>query len=1228
MARGRSTAEDFRLARLARTRYSLADLTLAADLATARTIAARVNAGRTAAAPGGGGVVKPAAARRTPPSARGVAIAEPETEPPLTAGQLHAAGILVAILGRLVDRYRADADPEALVAADAWLRERLGNGPLRTAVGAFVREFPARLAVPETPDPPSAIAQLLLLASLDENTAVDPFRELVDLRAVREGRTLTTVADALEGFFAGRPGFGPEGRSLVELLRQPAAAAPGSLADQLRWIRSNWAGLFGGVLDDLLDKLLVALDVLAEERLSADRAWFAAHDAGAGGPAEVYRYDPGEEERFSVDRDWMPRLVLIAKSTYVWLDQLSRRYGRDIRTLDAVPDEELDRLARWGITGLWLIGLWERRPPRSGSSGCAATPRPSPRRIPSTTTDRRGPGWRRRPWPASAIEPWPRGIRLASDMVPNHMGIDSRWVIEHPDWFLSLPRAARSRRTRSTGRTCRPTSASGSSSRTTTTTPPTRRSCSSGSIAGRATSATSTTATTGRASRGTTRPSSTTPGPRSARRSSRRSSTWPASSRSSASTPRWSLAKKHVERLWYPEPGQGGAIPSRAGHGMTRAEFDRAMPHEFWREVVDRVAAEVPGTLLLAEAFWLLEGYFVRTLGMHRVYNSAFMNMLRDETQRRLPAGHPEHPRVRPRHPRPVRQLHEQPGRADRRRPVRVRRQVLRGRGADGDPARAAHVRPRPDRGLHREVRDGVPPAPSSTSRSTRACWPTTNGRSSRSSIAGPASPGRTGSGCTTSSPRTAASTRTYSPIPMSGRAASARWSSITTGTRTTKGTIRESVGFNAREGDGERRMRRESLAEGLGLSGREDRWLRIRDAMTGLEGLRWSAGRPRRLAESSCGAYRCLVLVDLEELGDAPDRPVSKLAAELGDGWIPSIDEALLGIALRPVHAALRKRLATALAAVPATPAGPSKAVKRSKAVKPGAVSHPGTTAADPARRAAILATAVSVLDGEPFDDRRLWPVVADALGSAGLDHLDAERGTGVVRGLVLAGRRHARSTTRMSPAGSPTRSWVRHCRSTRPTVFAGSSREAFVDLVGTVGRLVDAAGPSGGDPDRAGPRSSPGPRPPATGSIAGSTLRSRPSSRTSRRSSGHRCSAVAHDRLEMAPVDEAGRLTETTGQGPRDTARRLPERRRPPRPAAADVDLQVPHRHRTDEVGRQLGRRQRAPGCTCCAPRLPPGSRRRPSARTASSSVIGPPWASPAWIRTSMIALVTARR
>jgi hypothetical protein len=55
------------------------------------------------------------------------------------------------------------------------------------------------------------------------------------------------------------------------------------------------------------------------------------------------------------------------------------------------------------------------------------------------------------------------------------------------------------------------------------------------------------------------------------------------------------------------------------------------MPNEFWREVVDRINETMPNVLLLAEAFWLMEGYFVRTLGMHRVYNSAFMHMMMKE---------------------------------------------------------------------------------------------------------------------------------------------------------------------------------------------------------------------------------------------------------------------------------------------------------------------------------------------------------------------------------------------------------------------------------------------------------------------------------------------------------------------------------------------------------------------------------------------------------------------
>src|SRR5690606_1745554 len=42
------------------------------------------------------------------------------------------------------------------------------------------------------------------------------------------------------------------------------------------------------------------------------------------------------------------------------------------------------------------------------------------------------------------------------------------------------------------------------------------------------------------------------------------------------------LAKKHYQRLWFPQPGDGGAIPSRAECGLTKEQFDAAFPKEFW----------------------------------------------------------------------------------------------------------------------------------------------------------------------------------------------------------------------------------------------------------------------------------------------------------------------------------------------------------------------------------------------------------------------------------------------------------------------------------------------------------------------------------------------------------------------------------------------------------------------------------------------------------------------
>jgi len=312
------------------------------------------------------------------------------------------------------------------------------------------------------------------------------------------------------------------------------------------------------------------------------------------------------------------------------LEQLSRKHQRWIKTLDQIPDEELDLLRDRGFTGLWLIGLWERSrasqriKQRMGDSEAVA----SAYSLYSYDIAEDLGGW-------SALESlrtraWQRGIRLSADMVPNHMGIDSKWVIEHPDWFLSLPSPPYP------AYTFNSEDLSDDSRAGIVIEDHYYTRSDAAVVFKRYDRASGETRYIYHGNDGTSFPWNDTAQLDFSKGDVREAviqtimhvaRNFPVIRFDAAMT----LAKKHIQRLWFPEPGSGGAIPSRAEHGMTRAEFDSAMPEEFWRQVVDRVAAEVPDTLLLAEAFWLLEGYFVRTLGMHRVYNSAFMHMLRDE---------------------------------------------------------------------------------------------------------------------------------------------------------------------------------------------------------------------------------------------------------------------------------------------------------------------------------------------------------------------------------------------------------------------------------------------------------------------------------------------------------------------------------------------------------------------------------------------------------------------
>ena len=595
----------------------------------------------------------------------------------VNAGALFAMGLIDELNHTLIARYREDIDPALLSDAVRFLTEKVGPDNVQRLLLTFAEQFPntsvfeGKLRAADwlagdtnkMPNREAALEELMLLWLSNMNPAFNSFRKLFDDQSLRIETAYPSVTSILPDYLNARPPVAPEIGSLLEVLRAPMLASPDSITGQLEFIRQNWPKYLG----QDLSRVLMAIDVLREEDVAI---WMRFHPPGPdhhqhGAPgwggegfegnefigfdqefgsdfvtgpdgvrhrryATDYQAPLHEYEAFSADQAWMPNVVLMAKSTYVWLEQLSKKYRRHIHHLDHIPDEELRLLAARGITGLWLIGLWERsiasktiKRLRGQSDAVASAYSLKDYNI---AEDLGGPTAYANLRDRAAAQ----GIRLASDMVPNHMGIDSPWVIDHPEWFISRPESPFPVY-QFDGPDISPDNRVEIKiedhyyDQTDAAVVFRLRHHHNGS-----------TRFVYHGNDGT-------------------SFAWNDTAQLDYSQAEvrehvmqtilhvarqfqiirfdaaMVLAKRHVQRLWFPLPGAGGSIPSRAENAMSQEHFDALMPNEFWREVVDRVAAEVPGTLLLAEAFWLLEGYFVRTLGMHRVYNSAFMNMLRDE---------------------------------------------------------------------------------------------------------------------------------------------------------------------------------------------------------------------------------------------------------------------------------------------------------------------------------------------------------------------------------------------------------------------------------------------------------------------------------------------------------------------------------------------------------------------------------------------------------------------
>ncbi|MCU0413508.1 MAG: alpha-amylase family glycosyl hydrolase [Ignavibacteriaceae bacterium] len=558
----------------------------------------------------------------------------------VTAGQINALGLLHEIFHLLIRKYEESDNPGVFSKAINHLKNEISDEGLEKTLLAFVEEFPPlsvynndvtseeylRSNTSGKSNKEIILEELILLHMENSNPAAENLRELYADDHLAVKTDYKQLIEKTETFFDNEVPTRLGGLPLFKLLRKPISSNPFDLEKQLDFIMAEYGAYLG---DDILNRLLRGVDLIRE-----DYKLFVQHGGGEKGTPPVPTYDEDlerlrlireklaaekklsedekrfylEYEKFTEDMQWIPEVVMIAKNIYVWLHQLSEKYKREIKRLDQIPDEELDQLARWNFNSLWLIGIWERSTASQKIkhlTGNISAVSSAYSLYDYVIANELGGEWAFQNLKDRA---WARGIRMASDMVPNHTGIYSKWVIEKPDYFLQrnetpYPNYSFNGPNLSEDNRVEVRIEDQYYTRKDAAVVFQRKDKHTGSAK-----------YIYHGNDGTNMPWNDT-AQLNLLNPEVRESLIQTIMHVARKTPiirfdaAMTLAKKHYQRLWFPNPGSGGAIPSRTDYSMTIEQFNQLMP----------------------EAFWLMEGYFVRTLGMHRVYNSAFMHMMMKE---------------------------------------------------------------------------------------------------------------------------------------------------------------------------------------------------------------------------------------------------------------------------------------------------------------------------------------------------------------------------------------------------------------------------------------------------------------------------------------------------------------------------------------------------------------------------------------------------------------------
>ncbi len=147
--------------------------------------------------------------------------------------------------------------------------------------------------------------------------------------------------------------------------------------------------------------------------------------------------------------NWSTNPILYEINTVVWLEELTREFGRPL-TLADIPDSVWVDLAKTGFNAVWLMGVWERSPESIRvSNENLDQQREFRSALPDfTPEDNIGSAYAIHRYSVDSRlggndalqklhdQLHSHNLKLILDFVPNHLARDHPWVDEHPEYFI------------------------------------------------------------------------------------------------------------------------------------------------------------------------------------------------------------------------------------------------------------------------------------------------------------------------------------------------------------------------------------------------------------------------------------------------------------------------------------------------------------------------------------------------------------------------------------------------------------------------------------------------------------------------------------------------------------------------------------------------------------------------------------------------------------------------